>query len=55
VKKRGAAAGFEFVWYEGAQHSFDDPGKARQAVPANHAATEDAKKRAEAFFARELK
>ena len=55
LKKRGADAGFEFVWYEGAQHSFDDPGKTRQAVPANRAATEDSMKRAEAFFARELK
>ena len=45
----------EFVWYEGAVHSFDDPGTQRQAVPANRAATADAKKRAEAFFARELK
>ncbi len=54
LKKRGSAAGFEFVWYEGAQHSFDDPGKARQAVAANHAATEDAMKRAETFFAREF-
>jgi len=55
LKKRGADAGFEFVWYEGAQHAFDDPGKTRQAVPANRAATEDSMKRAEAFFARELK
>ena len=55
VKKRGADAGFEFIWYEGAQHAFDDPGKARQAVPANRTATEDAMKRAGAFFARELK
>lgn len=47
--------GFEFVWYEDAVHSFDDPGTRRQAVPANRAATADAKKRAEAFFARELK
>jgi carboxymethylenebutenolidase len=53
VNKRGAA-GFEFVWYEGAQHAFDDPGKARQAVPANRAATEDSMQRAAVFFAREL-
>ena len=47
--------GFEFVWYEDAVHSFDDPGDRRQAVTANRAATVDAKKRAEAFFTRELK
>ena len=54
VKNKGAGD-FEFVWYEGAQHGFDDPARARQAVPANRAATADAKKRAEAFFARELR
>ncbi len=46
---------FEFVWYEGAQHAFDDPGKARQSVEANRLATQDAKQRAEAFFGRLLK
>ncbi len=46
--------GVEFVWYENAEHSFDDPGQQRQAVAANRAATADAKKRADAFFAREL-
>ena len=55
MMKAGADAGFEFVWYEGAQHSFDDPGKTRQAVPANRVATENSMRRAEAFFARELK
>lgn len=54
--KRGTAAqpAFEFVWYEGAQHSFDDPGRARQSVPANAAATRDALQRAEAWFGRFL-
>jgi dienelactone hydrolase len=49
------AGTFEFVWYEGAQHAFDDPGKARQAVEANRLATEDARRRADAFFAGLLK
>ena len=49
------AGTFEFVWYEGAQHAFDDPGKTRQSVEANRLATEDAKQRAEAFFGHLLK
>lgn len=47
--------GFEFVWYEGAQHGFDDPGRARQAVMANRIATDDARQRAEGFFGKLLK
>jgi dienelactone hydrolase len=40
--------------YEGATHSFDDPGRKRQRVRANAAALEDAVARAQRFFAREL-
>ena len=54
VRKR-KVAGFELVWYEGAQHAFDEPGRQRQSVAANRAATEDAMKRAAAFFATALK
>lgn len=50
-----SAATFEFVWYEGAQHAFDDPGKARQSVEANRLATEDAKARADRLFGMLLK
>jgi carboxymethylenebutenolidase len=46
---------FEMVWYEGATHSFDDPGKRRQSVPANRDARSDAMNRAEQFFAQRLK
>ena len=34
----------------GAEHNFDDPGATKQKNPANAAATEDARKRAEEFF-----
>ncbi len=36
--------------YEGATHSFDDPGRRRQSVPANALATQDVRQRAGAFF-----
>ena len=39
-----------FVKYDGAAHAFDDPAAARQAVPANKAAADNAKERAEAYF-----
>ena len=38
------------VDYDGATHDFDDPGRKRQAVPANQTAREDALKRAAEFF-----
>lgn len=44
----------EFVVYQGAQHSFDDPGSRKQSNDANRAATIDARKRAEQFFAAQL-
>lgn len=45
----------EFVWYDGATHSFDDPSKRRQAVEANRSARADAMARAEEFFRRHLR
>ena len=36
----------EMVWYDGATHDFDDPGKSRQSVAANRAAKDDAMRRA---------
>ena len=41
--------------YLGAEHNYDDPGKKKQAVPANAKATEDTFRRAEAYFAKHLK
>jgi carboxymethylenebutenolidase len=43
-----------FIVYPGASHDFDDPSKSKQAIPANHDATVDTKRRAEAFFAEHL-
>jgi carboxymethylenebutenolidase len=52
MQARGHAV--EFVLYEGAQHSYDDPGKTKQSHPPNRAAMQDTLKRAESFFARHL-
>lgn len=41
--------------YSGATHDFDDPGAARQAIPANAAAAADASAQAMEFFATLLK
>ena len=51
-----AAAGSPIVFhsYEGASHTFDDPGRRRQSVPANAAATADVRRRAERFFEQAL-
>ena len=40
--------------YQGAHHSYDDPGKTKQSHEPNRVATEDTKRRAEAWFARVL-
>lgn len=53
TRARGVAP-FELVWYPGATHSFDDPGKSRQSVAANRSARSDAMRRAEAFFRQHL-
>jgi dienelactone hydrolase len=45
----------EFIVYPGAQHNFDDPSKKKQSNPADHAATEHAFRRAEAFFSVNLR
>lgn len=45
---------FELVWYEGATHAFDDPGRSRQSVEANRSARSDSMRRAEAFFRQHL-
>lgn len=54
--QRAKAAGnpLEMIVYAGAVHNFDDPGKTKQSKPANRRATEDAMRRAEAFFAARL-
>lgn len=54
--QRAKAAGSAFTVhvYPGAEHNYDDPGKKKQSVPANHKATEDTFRRAEAYFARHL-
>ena len=56
VARRAVKAGSQIEWhiYPGAGHDYDDPGQKKQSVEANHAATEDTFRRAEAFFARYL-
>jgi dienelactone hydrolase len=53
-KARAAGSPIQQVVYQGAEHNFDDPGKKKQSNPANHRATEDAMRRAGAFFAAQL-
>ncbi len=53
MRSRGAA--LEFYWYDGAHHSYDDPGKTKQSHEPNRIATQDTLRRAEAFFAQHLK
>lgn len=45
----------EFVMYQGAHHTYDDPGKTKQNHAPNKAAMEDTMWRAETFFARHLR
>jgi dienelactone hydrolase len=52
LKQRNAEVAF--VLYEGAHHSYDDPGKTKQSHAPNKAALEDTLRRAEAFFRRHL-
>lgn len=52
---RGRGHAVEFVLYEGAHHSYDDPGKTKQSHAPNRLAMNDSLRRAEAFFARHLK
>jgi dienelactone hydrolase len=53
ARARGVAH-FELVWYDGATHSFDDPGGRRQSLEANRRARTDAMRLSEAFFRRHL-
>ena len=43
ARSRALGARLEIVVYEGAEHNFDDPGRAKQAVEANRRATTDAR------------
>lgn len=54
-KIRGRGAGLEFVWYDGAHHAYDDPGKTKQNHEPNRLALQDTLQRAAAFFERQLK
>lgn len=49
-RTRAVGGQVEVVIYEGAEHSFDDPGATKQSREANRRATEDARARAERFF-----
>ena len=53
LKQRNAD--LDFVIYEGAHHSYDDPGKTKQSYAPNKAAMEDSLRRAEAFFHKHLR
>jgi len=53
-KIKGRSVGLEFVWYDGAHHSYDDPGKTKQSHEPNRLALQDTLRRAEAFFAQHL-
>ncbi len=53
VRARGGDV--EFVLYEGAHHSYDDPGKRKQSHAPNREALLDTQRRAEAFFLRHLR
>jgi carboxymethylenebutenolidase len=54
-RSRAKGADLTLQIYPGAVHGFDDPGAARQANPANSAATQDVTAQALAFFAARLK
>jgi carboxymethylenebutenolidase len=53
LKQRNA--NIEFVVYEGAQHTYDDPGRSKQSYAPNKAAMDDTLRRAEAFFRMHLR
>jgi carboxymethylenebutenolidase len=52
---RGRGANLEFYWYDGAHHSYDDPGKTKQSHEPNRTAMRETLTRAEAFFALHLR
>ncbi len=53
-RSRKAGGDIAITIYPGATHGFDDPGRARQANPANRKAKDDATARALRFFAERL-
>jgi carboxymethylenebutenolidase len=53
MRARGFAV--DFVVFEGAHHSYDDPGKTKQSHEPNRLALQESLHLAEAFFARHLK
>jgi carboxymethylenebutenolidase len=53
-RSRKAGGDIAITLYPGAVHGFDDPGRARQANPANRKAKEDATARSLNFFAERL-
>jgi dienelactone hydrolase len=52
---RGRGAPIDFMLYEGAHHSYDDPGKRKQSHEPNRHAMRDSLDRAEAFFRSHLR
>lgn len=54
-KIRGRGAAVEFVWYDGAHHAYDDPGKTKQSHEPNRLALQGTLQRTAAFFAQHLK
>lgn len=54
VRAKSAGSVLTVHTYPGASHNYDDPGAKKQSVPANHKATEDTFRRAEAHFAHYL-
>lgn len=55
ARSRAAGAPVEIVVYDGAEHNFDDPGRAKQAGVGNRQATADARARAARLFETALK
>ena len=53
-KSRALGSDIEIKLYPGANHDFDDPGRAHQSVDANVAAKADALVRAQTFFAQQV-
>jgi dienelactone hydrolase len=52
---KGEGVDLDLVTYEGAHHSFDDPGKTKQSHEPNRRALADSRLRAERFFALHLR
>jgi dienelactone hydrolase len=53
-RSQGLGGKVEMITYDGAVHSFDDPGKKKQSVKANADARADSERRAAAFFETQL-